>query len=92
MAVDTSTSYEEAQDRKVLLNTSVLRGRAPRGRLRLPVYQAKWAEVAEGMDFPSPISKEEVLDKVACVPVREKAEYEEYKDMFFSRHGAYYIR
>jgi len=92
LVVDTSTSYEEAQDRKVLLNTSVLRGRAPRGRARLPVYQAKWAEVAEGMDFPPPIHKEDVLEKVAAVPVREKAEFDEFKDMFFSRHGAYYIR
>lgn len=104
LTIDTETTTEEAHSRKALVNTCVLRGRAPRTCVKLDEYRERMLSKAEGLEFPCGpgcvagcegsclAAKEHVLENVRTVPRRAPTEYDEFKDHLFSRHAAYRIR
>lgn len=104
LTIDTETTTDEAYTRKVLVNTCVLRGRAPRTYAKLDDYKEKLLVRAEELEFPCGPgciggcegscleSKAYVLRNVKAVPRRAPNEYDEFKDHLFSRHEAYRIR
>jgi hypothetical protein len=104
LTIDTETTNEEAHDRKALVNSVVLRARAPRNFAKVDDYRERMRGKAEGLEFPCgpgcaagcagacAASKAALLRNVMEVQRREPAEYEEFKDHLFSRHGAYRIR
>jgi len=98
LMVEIDTTNEEAQDRKVLLNSMVLQQRAPtEGRaLRYPSlltnFRAEWVRKARELEFPAQFDKDAVLDTAENIPARGRPEWNEFKDQMFSRQGAYYIK
>jgi hypothetical protein len=91
LSVDTSTDLEEAHDRKVLVNKVAMDGMAPRQFRRLLAYREGLLEKAAALDFPSPLSKDDVQQAVLKVECRRPREHEEFEGMFFARGGAYYV-
>lgn len=93
LTVDITTTFEEANIRKMLHNTQVLYDNAPRTEAVLSKYQAKWTASVETTDeYPEPLEKEALVGAALSIPLRPRPEFEEFRDQFFNRKGAYCIR
>lgn len=90
--MDTTTTLEEAACRKMLHNTQVLHDCAPRTLAGLSRYQAKWKGAVLAEEFPEPLSQAELVSAVLSIPLRPRPEFEEFRDQFFGREGAYFVR
>lgn len=76
----------------MLHNSQALYDCAPRTLAGLNRYQAKWKEALKlTEEFPEPLNQDDLVSAALSIPLRPRPEFEEFRDQFFSREGAYFI-